>query len=386
MPDVATGAVVTPMEHFLQLVAQAVRGDTPSPTSVAGKDIDLSPRMQPPSRPGAPWRPQTRPPLLTPPPPSSGQLPRGRYPGLLEEAMFATQGALGLGTMDPNDYSTPEGRQSATRAGGTGELLSMLAPYLAGGLGMIKAYHGSPHDFGAVGERGAFKAPAIGTGEGGQAYSYGHYFAEHPSVATEYRDTLSEPAQGHMYEVNLHVEPHELLDWDTPVIEQPAILKKLEDAGLITRDDPKYPGRAEWSDALGGGWVENTGTGQDLYETLVGMHGPHGAGHHEGLASTQLQQAGVPGMKYLDQGSRWAPDERVYKSTMSDSWYIQNGPSTAFPSKAAAIKAAEQLSPRTRNIVMFPGTEHLIEILKKYGIVLPVAGAAYGSQNTEPPK
>lgn len=44
----------------------------------------------------------------------------------------------------------------------------------------ITAWHGSPFKF------GAFDASKIGSGEGAQAYGYGHYFAESPSVAKEY--------------------------------------------------------------------------------------------------------------------------------------------------------------------------------------------------------
>ena len=51
----------------------------------------------------------------------------------------------------------------------------------------IKAYHGSPHDF------DEFSNDAIGTGEGAQAYGYGHYLAESEDVATGYKNALTEP-------------------------------------------------------------------------------------------------------------------------------------------------------------------------------------------------
>src|SRR5262245_14506058 len=50
--------------------------------------------------------------------------------------------------------------------------------------GMVGAYHGSPHTF------EAFSSEKIGTGEGGQAYGHGLYFAESPGVARYYRDAL----------------------------------------------------------------------------------------------------------------------------------------------------------------------------------------------------
>ena len=45
----------------------------------------------------------------------------------------------------------------------------------------IRAYHGSPHDF------GEFSTSQIGTGEGAQAYGHGLYFASSEDVAKGYR-------------------------------------------------------------------------------------------------------------------------------------------------------------------------------------------------------
>jgi len=45
----------------------------------------------------------------------------------------------------------------------------------------IRAYHGSPHSF------DKFDIGKLGTGEGGQAYGHGLYFAENPAVAETYK-------------------------------------------------------------------------------------------------------------------------------------------------------------------------------------------------------
>ena len=47
-----------------------------------------------------------------------------------------------------------------------------------------RAYHGSPHD------HNKFDSSKIGTGEGAQAYGYGHYFAESKDVAEYYKEAL----------------------------------------------------------------------------------------------------------------------------------------------------------------------------------------------------
>ena len=49
----------------------------------------------------------------------------------------------------------------------------------------LKAYHGSPYKF------NEFSDDAIGTGEGAQAYGYGHYFAQREGTAMSYRDGLT---------------------------------------------------------------------------------------------------------------------------------------------------------------------------------------------------
>lgn len=51
----------------------------------------------------------------------------------------------------------------------------------------MTAWHGSPHD------HDGFDSSKIGTGEGAQAYGWGHYFAEAREVAEWYRNTLSKP-------------------------------------------------------------------------------------------------------------------------------------------------------------------------------------------------
>jgi hypothetical protein len=64
------------------------------------------------------------------------------------------------------------------------QMAKQMGPELAGLLGLT-AFHGSPHRF------SKFDASKIGTGEGAQAYGHGLYFAENPMVADEYRMMLS---------------------------------------------------------------------------------------------------------------------------------------------------------------------------------------------------
>ena len=197
----------------------------------------------------------------------------------------------------------------------------------------IRAYHGSPHEF----ER--FSTEHIGTGEGAQAYGHGLYFAENEEVATQYRKALAEqgltPSEslaanvletkgygrdkgikylqsqldreklgmaplsaqqrqefteaidllksnwetplGKTYEVNIKAEREHFLDWDKPLSEQSEHVRKILDEiwGL--------PSEA----------TQKTMTGSDAYRILEQTQG-----------SDFLRKGGIPGIKYLDQGSR----------------------------------------------------------------------------------
>lgn len=193
------------------------------------------------------------------------------------------------------------------------------------------AYHGSPHEF------DKFDISKIGSGEGNQAFGWGMYFAGKKEVAEFYRDNLSKGSPnnikkleealakareilkttnndqlktiswlvekdkvakleealksekaGHLYKVDIP-EDHEYLDWDKDLAGQPKTifqaLKKLpkETKDLIAKkfDEVRY-------------W-----TGQELYNALSGAFD-----ESDEKASRALNAVGIPGLKFLDQGSR----------------------------------------------------------------------------------
>jgi len=232
------------------------------------------------------------------------------------------------------------------------------------------AYHGSPHDF------DKFDMSKIGTGEGAQAYGHGLYFAENEGVAKGYRDALSpdglgvvargrlrqhggdidktieylrsrdrpgdEPfainnrqalaelerakaegmKQGRMYQVRINANPEDFIDWDKPLSQQPqaaSALSRIQDAIRHDMDiedrNPDFPG----------------------LRTILAEMGPE--------ATNALQDAGIPGIRYLDQGSRSAGEG-------------------------------------SRNFVVFD--DNIIDILKKYGIVPGMAAGANALSNYDP--
>lgn len=267
-----------------------------------------------------------------------------------------------------------------------------------GSIKPIRAYHGSPHDF------DKFSMDKIGTGEGAQAYGHGLYFAENEGVARSYRDALAPPRRivspdgmeiaskddggnfwsrfgyfssgdaeksrqgaalrrlldasgdyesavasapaeikdalrsmqnaglrydapspGRMYEVNIHADPERFLDWDKPLSGQPQAWQRIA-AG--------WGGEAEAAERLG--LDPNVATGRQYLDAVA----PQGRGDAFAGASRRLAEEGIPGIRYFDAGSRTAGDG-------------------------------------SRNYVVFD--DKLIEILRKYGIMAPMAGAGVGS-------
>ena len=273
----------------------------------------------------------------------------------------------------------------------------------------------------------------IGTGEGAQAYGYGLYGAEAEGVARGYRDALSKgdpsdplsnlydlvksglPVQearaifqeivdegasswpeakraeqldfarqtleaidsgaidnytppGSMYEMQVNADPEAFIDWDKPLSEQP---KSVQDAfsGLGTPDRMRSV------------------RGEDAYRALEmesgAMDWPVGADAATRKqfrdtarinAAEKLREAGIPGIRYLDAGSRGNVDVNELRGTVS-MWKtaVNKTPNDDYAWKMleeseAALKQAE--SGGSRNYVIFD--ENLINIVRKYGI----AGAA----------
>jgi hypothetical protein len=208
-------------------------------------------------------------------------------------------------------------------------------------------WHGSPHKF------DKFDSSKIGTGEGAQAYGHGLYVAENPAVAKQYAgmnpassvrimrngnkyDVVATRASGPLEELgtfatradaekaasaftgSYHYKADlsdaaipKMLDWDAPLSQQSpevqAALKKAvspEDWARMIND--QY---TPWSGGKAYSWIA------------------HFAGNKD-TASQSLRQAGIPGIKYLDGGSRAAGEG-------------------------------------SRNYVVFPGNEDLLKILER---------------------
>jgi hypothetical protein len=245
----------------------------------------------------------------------------------------------------------------------------------------LDVYHGTPHKYAPTEANplGEFDASKIGTGEGAQAYGHGVYLAETPEVAKSYKtagvdkndpafvstarqyaqdplfgETLAEKLVtlrrdpndqfgqkaadyleknydvlrnqgGSLYKADLPDEMIDrMLDWDKPLSEQHPEVQRI-----IGEEIKRIGGSAH--------------TGERAYRELMFEARMGGKKSASGVmksnieaveASKRLQELGIPGIRYLDAGSR-------------------DGGSG------------------TRNFVVFPGEEKKVRILERNGQPAP---------------
>jgi hypothetical protein len=245
----------------------------------------------------------------------------------------------------------------ATNLMGGGVVASRLAPAPAGSLGM-NVWHGSPHRF------DKFDMSKIGTGEGAQAYGHGLYFAENPAVAKEYSrmnvigsqlDNLSPSAKKFISEQMVFGKDQKTISaladsakvqakaWDAEDVakgiapsrgqysaamdEAINFLSKNEvkpnNGNLYKVDlpDEQIAKMLDWDKPLGGQHPDVQAAlakiDKDTYHPQGGDYGADEQGQmiymrlaNSPLAKTYadaselLRSAGIPGIRYLDGGSR----------------------------------------------------------------------------------
>ncbi len=173
------------------------------------------------------------------------------------------------------------------------------------------------------------------------------------------------PKKGAFYEVDIDVDPHQLLDHDAKLADQPEMLAKV--APLL-----KQVGSDVTPESL------RTQPGSWVYSELQVYLGSADA------ASKTLREAGIPGIRYLDQGSRATSggelleigkDQKGFRAKIRVTGRGGTGFTTPtdsittsmpFPTEAAARAwADEQINSGTRNIVIFD--DSLIKITHKNG-------------------
>ena len=194
----------------------------------------------------------------------------------------------------------------------------------------------------------------------------------------DYWDVTSTPLEGHMYQVKIAANPEHFLDWDKPLSEQ----------SQHVRDNLSFPvdesGRVELPN--GERATPDKWKGESLWSAVTeGFRGDHDK------AAEGFRTSGIPGIKYLDAGSRTVlPDAELTRQAQDLDRQIANAQKqlSGMPSgvredyqghindltrqRAAVQKKMEP----TRNYVVFD--DKIIDILKKYAIpALMATGAAH---------
>jgi hypothetical protein len=151
-----------------------------------------------------------------------------------------------------------------------------------------------------------------------------------------------DPAQfaknpGRMYEVNIDANPDDFLDWDKPITQQPQNIRDALAQHVPTPGSNRY-----FDDLL---LAAPSKRGGDEYTANVGRFVQSAQGEAGASLAKNLRERGIPGIKYLDAGSRNAGDG-------------------------------------SRNYVVFD--DKLISIVKKYGVAALVsAGVLSQAQGEE---
>ena len=325
-------------------------------------------------------------------------------------------GATGMGVVDATPFGVPLALNEAGKSGDVNEAALAIVPGAKPLSGMaartgIRGYHASPHDF------DRFDMSKVGTGQGAQSYGHGMYIAESPAVSSRggqydreftakrlgkydlnqaegrvltmlgegkseldiLRDMARNGAsfdeasailesikknKSHIYEVNINARPEQFLDWDKPLGQQ---------SNIVQQAISQHPlaGRLQGNDVVRGQLTAPTG------EAIVGRAG-------RGQEGTQsLREAGIPGIKYLDQGSRGlntspeviaglrASIEKKEAAHKANPWLVDADKNAWGARNLEALEEekrqlAQALGGPTSNYVVFD--DKLIDILKKYGL------------------
>lgn len=195
---------------------------------------------------------------------------------------------------------------------------------------------------------------------------------------------------GSMYQVRINADPNAFLDWDKPLSEQsPHVLDRLglnnsqRDFDLEAKlqyGSPEYEAYMKRIDSRVGAPHNPDVTGAEWYRDDL-LRGGHEA---ERGRSAYLASQGIPGIKYLDQGSRPNVGHVDMLRQQLATLKSRSASQAAIDNTQRALDEAEKSI--SRNYVVFD--DSLIDILKKYGLIGLLGGGAAASgvsgMNTTP--
>ena len=207
-------------------------------------------------------------------------------------------------------------------------------------------------------------------------------------------DRYRDSQKGHMYEVNINADPNDFLDWDKPVPMGHPLRERVAELGMqgsgalnaADRNMAKDAFLAARNEQMTGAGLHNS-LSRSLEANRDSLKSKYGEealfAKPTELARRELLSAGIPGIKYLDAGSRvpssmakkelaeWQSQLTVAERELADA--VARGDKWTISRKEAEVKRVQEGIARvsaeaegTRNYVVFD--DKLIEIVKKYGI------------------
>jgi hypothetical protein len=248
----------------------------------------------------------------------------------------------------------------------------------------IRAFHATPHKV------DKFTTAKIGTGEGAQAYGWGLYFAESEAVSgrggvydRQFEAKTGKPSN--IYTVELLPDESEFLDWDKPLSEQSEKVKAAIEpliSQFITNNENFINSELKAQAANG------TMPGSKAYLLLGGEMSLAGdRSYPPALASRNLSDAGIPGVRYADQQSRVSPLEIRARQQEVNARKVDVERDPSDTNKAQLVSAENALADLlkkdregTRNYVIFD--ENLVSILEENG--KPVEGETFSLGKVTP--
>lgn len=167
---------------------------------------------------------------------------------------------------------------------------------------------------------------------------------------------IQDAGAGSMYQVRINANPEDFLDWDKPLYEQPETIRRAL-GWQPEAESAWHSARKSDADNLMAALTNDAEYSGNAYRTPKGLPPLDSMGADvvksgslfdnakQVQVSGLLKDKGIPGIKYLDQGSRGAGEG-------------------------------------SRNYVVFD--DALIEILKKYGIAVPAMGLGIAGMSRQP--
>ena len=169
--------------------------------------------------------------------------------------------------------------------------------------------------------------------------------------------------------MNLAVEPEDLLDWDAPLSQQREKVRKALEAAGVTEELI---------------WKKSPTFAQSGESEPRGVHAYRSLGADK-KATQALRAAGIPGLRYLDQGSRATSGGEILGVTKGDKGWqakirVQNRGGVGFQTPTTTVTtskpfkteaeaqawASDKTAEGSRNIVLF--SDELAEILERNGM------------------